>query len=155
MKLRRILVETFAILCLPLLFFAALIYRFRKKPVDVGLGPEPLINNIYHKQALRRYGYTAETFVGQVYFITDDFDVRMDVLFSAQGRLRLLRPFWFLKYIYIFLYTIRRYRCLYIYFHGGPLGIWSRSLQRWEPWLYHLAGVKLVVMPYGDRKSVV
>ncbi len=100
----------------------------------VGLGPEPLINNVHHAKALRRQGYEAVTFVSHVYFVTQAFDVR------DLGP----RP---LNHSRLFLRAIFRCRILYIYFNGGPLA-WT-GLRRLEPWLYRLAGVKVVAMPYG------
>ena len=63
-------------LILVLIFSIIAFYaRFKKnKLFDVALGPTPLINNIYHKMALERYGYRAKTLVFSSYFITDDFD---------------------------------------------------------------------------------
>lgn len=124
--------------CIPLgigFVVLALVSRFAKRPIDVGLGPEPMINNIYHKKALRHAGYSVETFVSHIYFITDDFDVKCirKNLVTASMRLMVMVLF--------------RYRCIYIYFNGGPLA-WS-PLKRLEPYLYKLAGVKVLVMPYG------
>ena len=65
----------------PLLFIASILARYLgKKKIDIGLGPEPMINNVYHKKALQIYGYTAETFVDSIYFITSEFDYRGDLL---------------------------------------------------------------------------
>jgi glycosyltransferase involved in cell wall biosynthesis len=110
------------------------------KPIDVGLGPEPLINNVYHKKALESAGYSAQTFVNQVYFITNDFDIRADLI--------LKRPFRLLRNYYLYILSIMRYKSLYIYFNGGPLGF-THFLWRIETFLYKLANVKTVVMPYG------
>ncbi len=74
--LRSIVRYIIEITLAPLLFFIAILGRYSKKSIDIGLGPEPLINNIYHKQALELYGYTTQTFVADVYFTTDKFDVR-------------------------------------------------------------------------------
>ncbi len=149
MSTRRILVEFIALVSLPALFVGTLFARLRQRRVDIGLGPEPLINNIYHKKALQWYGYTVETFVCQVYYITDQFDVRFDREFSSDGKFRFILPYTFWKYIFAYFYSIIRYRCVYFYFNGGPLGLLSRLLGRLEPYLYHLAGVKVVMMPYG------
>jgi glycosyltransferase involved in cell wall biosynthesis len=131
---------------LPFLFIAATLGRVKRKRIDVGLGPEPLINNIYHKQALELYGYTAQTFVSDVYFITDKFDVRGDKIFPGKyPRIQNV-----LSHLYLFILTVLRYRCIYIYFDGGPLGVWTSLLWRIEPFLYKLAKVKVVVMPYGS-----
>jgi len=135
------------------LFIAAMSFRFMKKKFDVGLGPEPLINNVYHKSALELFGYTAETFVTNVYFITDNFDVRLDKFFKKKWcKFIKFKPLLIL--IYASFMSMRRYKCLYLYFHGcalGMLGLQSSNefLRRIEPFLYKLANVKIVVMPYG------
>lgn len=100
----------------------------------VGLGPEPLINNVHHARALRRQGYTVATFVSHVYFITSEFDVRWVRW----------RP---LNHYALFLFAIFRCRVIYIYFNGGPLA-WT-GLAVLEPFFYRLAGTRVVVMPYG------
>ena len=60
-------------------FGICIISKFLKKgrSVDVGLGPLPLINNVYHSKALRQAGYSAETFVRKIFFITNDFDFNL------------------------------------------------------------------------------
>lgn len=147
----RLIFEFFT---LAFLILAAFIARHLKKPIDVGLGPEPLINNIYHKKALQKYGYTAETFVIQVYFITNNFDVRGDKMFQDINIIgNLIMQFFnidrfFILQIYIYLRSIFRYKILYIYFNGGPL-LAIPHFRKIEPNLYKLAGVKIVVMPYG------
>lgn len=122
------------ILALPFLFVLAGLSRMKSKPVDVGIGPEPLVNNVYYKQALKSQGYTSETFVQEVYYITDKFDVRGD----------LKSRFLYLRMFYLFFHALFSYHILYIYFTGGTLLLW-----RFEPWLYRAAGIKTVVMPYG------
>lgn len=131
----------FELVKLPLLMAIAWISRMARKPVDVGLGPMPMINNVYHKQALRRYGYSAETFVDTVYYITDEFD-RKIIPSSVLGR-RLMN-----ESHLVFLFSIFRYRMLYLYFTGGPLQA-TAVLWRFEPILYRIAGIKTVVMPFG------
>lgn len=111
----------------------ALISRLARRN-GVGLGPEPLINNVHHARALRQQGFSATTFVSHEYYITNRFDVRW-----LTGR-----PF---NHYALFLKVIFSFEAIYIYFNGGPLG-WT-MLRPVEPWLYKLAGVKVVVMPYG------
>jgi len=98
------------------------------------------VNNVYHKKTLERVGYSAETFVDHVYYITSEFDYRADLVLP-----RLLS---FLRAYLLFFRAIWRYRALYIYFTGGPLRdkplIW-----RLEPILYRMADIRIVVMPYG------
>ncbi len=115
------------------LIAAAVIARCTSRR-GVGLGPEPLINNVHHARALRQQGYEARTYVSHEYYITQQFDVR-----RLSGR-----PF---NHYALFLEAIFSFEALYIYFNGGPLS-WT-GLRFLEPWLYRLAGVKVVVMPYG------
>lgn len=136
--LKKLFLIALDLLLLPFLFLAAVFARFKSRPIAIGIGPEPIINNIYHKQALEKYGIKAETFVSGVYYITDKFDVRAD----------LLVPFCYLRSIYLFLRAIFTYEGLYFYFNGGPLGS-CPFLWRLEPFLYGIANVKTMVMPYG------
>lgn len=135
----RIVVE---LVLLPLLIFFSLLSRLFVRPIDIGIGPEPLINNIYHKKALIQQGYSVETFVDKVYFITKDFD---RVFIPQSVIVRTL--FHALNIMYLF--SIFQYRCLYLYFNGGPLKS-TFILWRFEPQLYRLAGVRIVIMPYGS-----
>ncbi|MDO8542557.1 MAG: hypothetical protein Q7S40_19115 [Opitutaceae bacterium] len=125
-------VATAVILLLPLVL-AALVSRGAARR-GVGLGPEPLINNVHHAKALRRQGFEAVTFVSHEYYITSQFDVRW----------LSWRPF---NHYALFLMALFRFEILYVYFNGGPLA-WT-ALRGIEPWLYRLAGVKVVAMPYG------
>jgi glycosyltransferase involved in cell wall biosynthesis len=148
----RILKAAIVLTILPFLVIVALISRFRNKKIDVGLGPEPLINNVYHKKALEHWGYSAETFVAEVYFITDQFDIRADRILFDGTKSIISRFFTFFNYLYLSLLSIWRYKCIYIYFNGGPLGLlaWDFPvLKAVEPLIYKLANVKVVVMPYG------
>ena len=131
------LVVVFEAAIAPVLVFSSFVARFARRTIDVGIGPDPLINNVFHKRALERQGYTVETFVRSVWHTTTEFDVRGDL------RVRLgLIPY------YLFFTVLARYRCIYIYFNGGPLAH-TRFLGALEPWLLRLARVKVVVMPYG------
>jgi glycosyltransferase involved in cell wall biosynthesis len=134
----RLFVE---LLELPFLIVIAILSRLAPRRVDIGLGPMPMINNVHHKKALVQQGYSVETFVDDLYFITDEFDWK----FMPTTRImrRVLRETNFL-----FLFAIFRYRCLYVYFNGGPLS-GTAFLWRFEPQLYRLADVRTVIMPYG------
>tara|TARA_B100000242_G_C43053992_1_gene492717 strand:- start:3752 stop:4939 length:1188 start_codon:yes stop_codon:yes gene_type:complete len=139
----KFLIIAWEILSLPLLLIVSFLARFYKKPIDVGLGPEPLINNFYHKRALELFGYTAETFVKKTYYIIKDFDFK----FSTGSK---IKDFILFRLLFIdFFFCLFRYKSLYIYFNGGPL-LNSFFLWKFEPFLFKLAKLKIVVMPYGS-----
>ncbi|MFC5354314.1 hypothetical protein [Azospirillum himalayense] len=118
----------------------ALVARWKPKPIDVGLGPEPLINNIYHRKALIQAGFTAETFVSRTYFITQNFDHIIPAGDGALGKfIGRLRLFW---------HAVSRYKIIYIYFNGGPF-FYTSFVWCAEPMLLRLARVRVVVMPFG------
>lgn len=121
-----------AVVLVPLII-AALVSRLTARR-GIGLGPEPLINNVHHARALKKAGYDALTFVSHEYYITSQFDLRW-----LRGR-----PF---NHYGLFLKVLFSFEAIYIYFNGGPLS-WT-LLRPFEPWLYRVAGVKVVVMPYG------
>ena len=123
-------------LFLPLLAITAL-SRLSRRPMDIGLGPLPTINSPYHKKCLERYGYRCETFVYHTWYFTQEFDVMFDRYVP-----RALGPY--VSYIF----AIFRYKCLFTYFTGGPLGF-TTLLARCEPYFLRLAGIKTVVMPFG------
>lgn len=126
--------------CSPLLLPFCLLCRLLPQKLDIGLGPLPMINNVYFAKALRLYHYTAETFATNPYFITSEFDV----LFSTGFR----RIFYYVPAL-SFMRCVLRYRCVYVYFNGGPLSP-IPVLRLLEPMLFRMAGVKTVVMPYGS-----
>ncbi|MED7787547.1 glycosyltransferase [Francisella sp. 19X1-34] len=119
----------------PFIIFSSILYRFLNKEVDIGIGPCPIINNVYHKKALQRLGYKVETFVYTTYFITNDFDINL----SNHGMF---------KKIFTFIQLPFKYNVLIIYFNGGPLSILGYG--KLEPFLYKLAKVKTIVLPYGS-----
>ncbi|MBL8080132.1 MAG: glycosyltransferase [Anaerolineales bacterium] len=133
----------FEVLVFPFLLLTTFLGRFSNKPIDIGLGPEPFVSHAYHKKALESYGYSAQTYVDSVYFITNQFDVRADNWIKAKSLRKLLLPF------IEFVWSVHRYKCVYIYFNGGPLGLGTVLLWRIEPFLYRIAKSKVIVMPYG------
>ncbi|HRP67945.1 MAG TPA: hypothetical protein PLY93_00215 [Turneriella sp.] len=126
------------VVVLPFLIILIIISRYKRKPIQIGFGPEPLINNLYHKRALEEFGFTAETFVNQVYFITDEFDIRVD---------KLPFPINILSNYLLGFMVLWRYECLYIYYNGGPFA-WT-LLAKWEPLIYRFAKIKIHVTAYG------
>jgi glycosyltransferase involved in cell wall biosynthesis len=110
--------------------------------------PTPLINNKYWSQALREAGHDAITLVTHHYPANkrSDFDVYYDDIAVA----RLGRAF--LRYRYVrdlvaFLYVIGNARVVHVPFTGGPLG--ATPFWRHEAALYKIAGIRIVVIPYG------
>lgn len=130
------------ILILPIFIFPRYIY----KKIDVGIGPNPLINNINWAKALKLKNYKVETFVNDCYYITCDFDVKFKELF--------LGLFYYFPSL-AFLRNCLRYKIIYQYFNGGVLGRLGFPFSFIEPILLRFSGVKIVVMPYGsDSQSL-
>ena len=123
-------------IAIPLVYVIAFIARFTKRKYDIGLGPVPMINNVYLKKSLESQGYVAETYVTGVYHITNDFDYIMQSPFFTLSPFCKLFPILF------------KYKCIYIYFDGGILA--NKGFYRYlEASIYKVAGIKIVVMPYG------
>jgi glycosyltransferase involved in cell wall biosynthesis len=132
----------YELLISPVIILITLLSRCVTKKYDIGVGPDPLINNVYHKASLIGVGYKTFTFVDRVYYITDKFDL----LFFKKGRFyKYLYQIFFISYFYVLFNS----KCIYIYFNGGPLRS-NPFFWRFEPFLYKIAGVKVVVMPYGS-----
>lgn len=124
------------VLLIPIIL-VTILSRFAARPIDIGIGPLPSIASRYHKRCLERYGYRCQTFVYHTWYITSDFDVNIGHYCP-----RAFGPY--ASYVLCLL----RYKCLYTYFSGGPLGF-TTLLSRLEPFLLTLAGIKTVAMPFG------
>lgn len=146
-----ILINILSVVFFPVLLFSSLVARYKNKKIDIGLGPQPLINNLYHKKSLERYGFTAETFVIKTYYITSGFDKNFTIRSSSSILKNIFRA---IMPLYIFVWSILRFRILYIYFNGGGLGLLPGWLWKIEPLLYRIAKVKTLVMPYGSDVQV-
>lgn len=131
-----------------IIIFAKISRQKGNREFDIGLGPEPMINNIYHKLALQNAGYSAETFVNQVYFITTEFDYRADLIFEKKSRF--LQRY---KNYHLLIRSFFKYRCVYLYFTGGPFDV-GFPLKKYEPIYYKLAGIKVVMLPYGGDVNI-
>lgn len=138
------------VVLVPVLVVRAILARYRTKSVDAGFGPDPLINNVYHRRAMKLAGFSAETFCIEPYFITAEFD-RIFLGSRSQGVSRLLANF--AARIVCMWWILGRYRVLYTSFVGGPLGP-MQLLWRFEPWLLGLAGVRTVILPFGGDVHV-
>ena len=111
-------------------------------------GPVPIISIKYMSEALRRAGFDTLTLVHEVYAINarNDFDRLGDTLF--EGSRPLVRGDFG-----AFAWLLRRYDVFHFFFDGGFLR--RTPLRRLEVQLLHLAGKKVIVMPYGSDVAVV
>lgn len=151
MILARLLILPLEPFILIILALCSLVARFCPKKFDIGLGPLPLINNIYHKKVFERLGYSSETFVNQVWHVTNSFDARHDL--HPLNRIPILGAR--INTLRVFIWSIFRYRCMIIYFNGGPIGLTKTFLLwRFEPFLLNLANVKTFVLAYGADVQV-
>lgn len=128
------------IILLPIVVLASYLSKLFAHKVDIGIGPLPMINNVYWKKAIQLKGYSVETYVNSVYYITDEFDYIFD---REHSKIYSYFP------IFLFLRTVWRYKAVYIYFNGGPLQTIA-FYRRIEPVLFKIANTKVVVMPYGS-----
>jgi glycosyltransferase involved in cell wall biosynthesis len=110
-------------------------------------GPVPIINNKYWSEAMQRAGWDSRTLMSSYYSAINkrsDFDVLYEDLLgsaSLRGVTRGLGP------LFAHLYVVRHARVMHIPFSGGPLA--ETALWRCEAWLYRLAGIRTVLLPYG------
>lgn len=146
---KLILALVFEFAFIPLLILVSLSVRLKNKKIDIGLGPLPLINNIYHKRAVHLAGYTAETFVTAIWHITSDFDKNFSLKHTYLSVKILGGILNTLQSVYVFIWCIARYKCVILYFNGGPLGLSTRFLWRLEPLLFRWSNVKTIILPYG------
>jgi len=134
--MKKIIINILNLILLPYIFLIAVSRRFKnKKTIKIGIGPEPLINNIYYKKSLELYGYSVETFASTTYYITKDFDIDLTNENKIIKRLKLIS-------------LAFKYDILIFYFNGGPLAV--SSFVKLEPYFYKLSGVKTIVLPYGS-----
>jgi len=149
-------IELFVVLVvLPALFLWALTCRFVRKKFDIGIGPEPMINNKAHSQALRLKGYTTETFVIGTTHITSDFDYSASQAVFGRYAGRYPRVEMLFCTIHLTFRALLKYRCVYQYFHGGALGILggnlrSEIIKNAEPLILKICNMRSVIMPYGS-----
>ena len=115
--------------------------RFIKKKYTYGIGPEPIISNIAFKKSLSEINISSITFVTHLNHITNEFDL-------------IFNPFKFKNFILLpssinsFVFSIFKCKALIIYFNGGSL-FNTYFLRYFEPLLYKISNIKIVVMPYG------
>jgi len=119
--MRKTYLQLIFLICEPILLLLliplALIARFFPKQIDVGIGPLPLISAKYHKKVFQKCGYSAESYVSRVWFITEEFDIRFDK--SVLNKIPIIGLK--INILRMFIWSIFRYRCLFIYFQGASL----------------------------------
>lgn len=127
-------------LIIPLLL-TAIYGRYKKKEFDIGFGSIPLINSIYHKKAMKLYGYKVQTFAAYTWFITSDFDV----VFCKDGNNYLKKVIGVYRTIF---HSLLHYKCLFIY-SNGVFMLRNPIISALEPYLLKLSNTKIVTMQYG------
>ena len=130
---------------LPIIVFLTLLVRKQRK--ELIWGPDPIINNKYWSSAMAQAGWESRTLMTNYYPNNkrEDYDLYFEDLgprWLWPRRLRVKAG----PYL-AFLYTIRNARAMHLSFAGGPLG--KTPMWRIEAHLYHLAGIPVVVIPYG------
>jgi len=132
--------------CLPWLALASLASRGSQRLLI--WGPVPIINNKYWSEAMRRAGWSSRTLMSTYYSTINqrsDYDVYYEDLLKVRWLGCLADT---LGSYVAHLYVVRNAKVVHIPFSGGPLG---KTVLLWqcEAWLYRLAGVRTVVLPYG------
>jgi glycosyltransferase involved in cell wall biosynthesis len=110
-------------------------------------GPVPVISIKFMSEAMAQRGYETRTIVYDVYAIhgREDFDEvlsRPGASFPVRAVRALLGPY------AVFLRTLFRFDVFHVFFDGGFLLV--TPLRLFEVQLLHLAGKKVVAMPYGS-----
>jgi hypothetical protein len=119
-------------------------------------GPRPIISIKYMSRAMQCAGYEAQTFVDGVYHINQrsDYDYYIGDFFTIpflKGNLKRVFEKFFGPYL-LFLWALSRFDLFHFFFDGGFLA--ETPLRFWEVQLLHLAGKKVIVMPYGSDVAV-
>lgn len=149
-----------AVPALPLLTGAALAARVptdrrrrEGRPPRLVYGPTPIISIKYMREAASRLGFEARTIVSDVYAINErsDFDEVLADQFRSLGPLA--RPVRGFAGPYLMLASaLFRFDVFHFFFDGGFLA--GTPLRFLEVQLLHLAGKKVVAMPYGGDVAV-
>lgn len=119
-------------------------------------GPIPIISIKYLRHAMRQKGYEAKTFVYEVYSIhkREDYDYLLPdflkVSFLPECIKKVVIVVW--GPYAAFLWLLPRFDIFHYFFDGGFLA--RTPLRFLEVQLLHLAGKKVVLMPYGSDVAV-
>lgn len=138
------------LLLLPVFAFVAvatsITRRLRRQPLRIVWGSTPLINNVYWSRAMKAGGFESETFMFNFYSISkrEDFD-----------RILLEEYRWcpipFRPYLG-FISALIRYDVVVTSFSGFMLV--TPVLKRVQAWLFRLAAMRTIVIPYGADSYV-
>jgi glycosyltransferase involved in cell wall biosynthesis len=111
-------------------------------------GPVPIISIKYWSQALRELGWDSRTCVFGYYSINEraDFDVHYDEFLPRGLIFEAFRPY------AVFLWVLRAADVYLSFFDGGFLQ--ATALRRVELPLLRLAGMRIIVSPYGSDIAV-
>ena len=151
----RAIPAVLAVVALPILIAAALlaravrrVRRFAGRRPRTVWGSTPIVNIKYWSAALRGAGYPSRTIVTHVYPSNDrrDFDFVRDDWLDGRPRLALVADY------VLFAGVLWSADVVSAFFDGGFLK--STPVARWEVPLLHLAGGRLVVLPFGSDIAV-
>jgi len=156
----RLPVAAIALACLAA-FAVVLRIRGRRPATDAArrprlvFGPTPILSFTYLSRALRTVGYETTTLVDARYRIhgPDDFDLDRDRFFAGRPLRGPAR--WLDRLVgdyVVFAWVMRRFGIVHTFFDGGFLR--HTPLRFREAQLLHLAGRRLIVMPYGSDVAV-
>ena len=122
---KKIIWSIVELISLPYLLTLALYWRYARKPFDIGIGPEPMIDSIYCKKALSQYHYNVRTFTTKPYYITAEFDLVTDNFCDLNKMSGKIRSYFYMASIAF------EHRILYFRFHGGVFynSTWIRVLE--------------------------
>jgi glycosyltransferase involved in cell wall biosynthesis len=140
-----------SVIFLPVLFVTALCVRTHRAPgrrtrPRLVFGPTPIINNKYWSRSLTRAGFDSRTLMRTFYVINKRED--FDLYFDDFGLTRI--PFLdaaIRKYL-VSLYVMVKFDIAHLSYDGGFLG--QSFPGRLEIRLLHLAGLKVMMIPYGS-----
>lgn len=159
---RRVAVAAGGILLAPLAFVVLVLASLAARPATVRrrrrrdsprlvYGPTPIIAIKYMREAMALRGFEARTVVDSVLHINtpEDYDYRLSDLPGGREEsffaLRVLHAL-LARYV-AFVWLVFRFDIVHFFFDGGFLA-WT-PLRFVEVQLLHLAGKRVVVMPYG------
>lgn len=119
-------------------------------------GPIPIVSIKYMSEAMRQAGYETLTLVHDIYAIhtPDDFDRHIDSFSGQPGcasSLARIRGRTMTDYA-AFAWLLRHYDVFHFFFDGGFLR--RTPLRFLEVQLLHLAGKKVIAMPYGSDVAI-